>query len=181
MSYTVGIGALLDTETFNLVRSLELTSATATQNYVGLGQPPHITIKRPFQVATMADVEKVRKLLSDIAEQTVAFDVQYSGLGNFGDTTLFLAVQPSAELKELHEKLLATLQTMFDSIESLHEGAEMVFHTSVAVGLQKDQLQIAKGKLSEDVAVSCSIRKLGLFLGLDDNTHWSIISEEKLT
>jgi 2'-5' RNA ligase len=180
MSYTIGIGALLDTKTFNLVRSLELTSASATQNYAGLGQPPHITIKRPFQVATMEDVEKLRKLLSNVTQQTAAFDVQYLGLGNFGDTTLFLAVQPSAELQELHEKLLSTLQATFGSVESPHEGKEMVFHTSIAVSLQKDQLQLAKGKLTEDTATSCHIGKLGLFLGLHDNTHWSIISETEL-
>ena len=180
MSYAVGIGALLDTETFNLVRSLELTSASATHNYAGLGQPPHITIKRPFQVNAMEDVERLLSLLHDVAQQTTAFDVRYSGFGNFGDTTLFLAVQPSAGLQKLHEKLLATLQATFGSIESLHEGPEMVFHTSVAVNLQKGQLQLAKERLNEDIVVSCSIRKLGLFLGLDDNTHWSIISEEKL-
>ncbi len=180
MSYTVGIGALLDTETFNLVRFLELASASATRNYAGLGQPPHITVKRPFQVDTLEDVEKLRKLLSDVARQTAPFDVQYRSLGSFGDTTLFLTVQPSAELQKLHEMLLGALRGVFGSVESLHEGKEMVFHTSIAVGLQEDQLQMAKEKLSEDVAVSCSIRKLGLFLGLDDNTHWSVISEAEL-
>jgi 2'-5' RNA ligase len=180
MSYTIGIGALLDTETFNLVRSLELDAALATRNYAGLGQPPHVTIKRPFQVATLDDVNKLCKLLSDTAQQTSAFNLSYSGLNNFGDSTLFLAVRPSKELQKLHESLLSTLKTMFKSAESLHEGKEMVFHTSVAVNLEKGQLQTAKEKLRNDVAVSCTVRKLGLFLGLDNNTHWSIISEAEL-
>lgn len=180
MSYTVGIGALVDGETFNKVRSLELTIAAATGSYTGLGQPPHITVKRPFQIGSVDDIAKLQSLVADIARTTPAFTVVYGGLDNFDDTALFLAVAPSRNLEILHETLLSKLQTTFGSVEAPHEGTEMVYHTSVALGLQGGQAQQLVAKLDNSLPTSCIIHKLGIFLGLDDNTHWSIISEIKL-
>ncbi|HEX8763372.1 MAG TPA: 2'-5' RNA ligase family protein, partial [Candidatus Saccharimonadales bacterium] len=101
MSFTVGIGALLDTKTSNTVRFLELTAADATKNFDGLAQPPHITVKRPFSVASLEDIEKLQALLEGLAQKTPAFNVHYSGMGSFGNSTLFLAVQSSKDLQHL--------------------------------------------------------------------------------
>jgi 2'-5' RNA ligase len=181
MNYTIGIGALLDTDAFNTVRSLELAVASATNNFAGLGQPPHITIKRPFEVVSVDDIDKVLAQVEEVVEKTPAFTVQYSGLGNFGHTTLFLAVETSPELQKLHRELLSRLKESFTDAESPHEGQQMVFHTSIATNLQEDQFESARKKIYGDVAVACHIRKLGLFLGIDNNTHWAVIAEKELS
>lgn len=180
MSYSIGIGALVDDETFNKVRSLELVTTAATGSYAGLGQPPHITIKRPFQVESIDDIAKVQGIVADIADATAAFSVTYAGLDNFGEETLFLAAGSSPELETLHETLLSKLRATFGAVEMPHEGKEMVYHTSIALGLAGNQIQQLATKLGDDLPASCTIHKLGIFIGLDNNTHWAVISEVKL-
>jgi 2'-5' RNA ligase len=181
MNYTIGIGALLDTDTFNTVRSLELAAASATNNFAGLGQPPHITIKRPFKVVSIDDIDKVLAHVEEVAKRTSAFTVQYSGLGNFSETTLFLTLESSQELQKLHSELLSKLKESFADAESPHEGQQMLFHTSIATNLHEDQLESARRKVYGDVAATCYVHRLGLFLGLNNNAHWVVIAEKELS
>lgn len=181
MSFTVGIGALIDEKTFNKVRSLELTAAINTGNYEGLSQPPHITVKRPFQVKSIADITKLKNLVADIAQDTPAFDIAYDRLGSFNDATLFLAVTPSRQLNTLHETLCSKLREVFESTEALYEGEEMKYHTSIALGLQGHQLQQLLIALDDISLPSTStIGGLGIFLRLDTDKQWISLFELRL-
>jgi len=183
MSFTIGIGVLIESEAFNDIRSLELTAAAATNNFAGLGQPPHITVKRPFTVATEEDIRQVQQAVHDICEQAAQFDVQLTGFGSFGDTTLYLTPQACPQLVSLHTQLLAKLQAVFGEVEAAFEGKDMRFHASIAIDLRPGQLKIAQeacAPAASDVIIEATISKLGVFIGLDDNTHWSVLSEEKL-
>ena len=61
MKYTIGIGVLFDESTHNLIRDIELRLAKETKNFAGLGQPPHVTVKRPFDVDKIKDSSQAAK------------------------------------------------------------------------------------------------------------------------
>jgi 2'-5' RNA ligase len=183
MSYTIGIGALIEGEAFNDVRSLELTAAAVTHNFAGLGQPPHITVKRPFTVPTEEDIKKVQQVVHELCKQTAAFNVQLAGFGHFGDTTLYLTPQPCPQLHDLHTQLLAKLQAVLSEEETAFEGKDMLFHVSIATSLRPGELQAAQQACTSvdgNPVIQTTIGTLGVFIGLDNNTHWSVLSEEKL-
>ena len=181
MSFTIGIGAIIEGEQLNAVRNLELGAATETTNFSGLSQPPHVTVKRPFTVNSADDIEKAKAILSTIAESISPLEIQYEEFGNFGESTLFLAIKQNEALEELHTKLLTQLGEQFKA-EAPFEGKEMVFHTSIATSLQPGQLEVVKNtSVPQSLTVPFTVRKVGIFLGLDNNKQWVVIFEKSLT
>lgn len=180
--YAIGIGALLENKTFNMVRHLEIRVAEATSNTNGLNQSPHITIKRPFMVKSLKDVDDVKTILSGIISNVQPFNLEYIGLETFGDSVLYLAVkQPNEALQSLHSTILSRLLVSYDAQASF-EGDEMVFHTSIATNLQNGQMSLAKDAVKDSsmYGAEVTVRKVGIFMGLDNNS-WVIISEHELS
>ncbi len=184
MKYTIGIGALFDESTYNSVRDIELILSNRTNNFAGLGQPPHVTVKRPFDVETIDDIGKCLSIMNDLAARTNAFDLKLSGIGNFSDAVLYLQPSHDQNLIDIHNELITKIESAFPGSKTNREGESMVFHSTLAMDLITQQFETAKQYLDslapEQLEFTTHVRKVGLFLGIDNNTHWVVIAEKIL-
>ena len=185
MTYTIGIGALINGPSYNYLRKIEVQIGDTVGNFSGLGQPPHVTIKRAFEVKGISGIRKCERAMDALANKKKPFDVQFAGVGNFGNSVLYLRLAPNDTLVAMHSQLLDTLEPVFPKAIGTLEGENMVFHSTIAMGLEVEQYNKARELLDtypvESLAFAGSVNKLGLFLGIENNTHWAVISEADLT
>lgn len=178
----IGIGLLPDSSTFNHIRQLELKMAFSLGENPGLNQPPHITVKRPFDITTVEQLNEIRQLTADIAANASAFKLAYQRVNNFGESTLFLSVTANERLSALHADLSEKLRATFgESTVVPHEGDAMRFHTSLATGLKGNDMQLAREAVQDSVtAFNARFEKIALFLNLTDTGQWVVIHEALL-
>ncbi len=184
MAYTIGIGVIIENPDYNRIRDIELNLANATGSFSGLGQPPHVTVKRPFVVDGLDDIQKAAKIMDKLAASTKAFKINLEGHKNFSDKVLYLEVVKNDHLNKIHEQLLAALEPLFPGSTGVFEGQKMIFHSTLAMDLSGKQFTVAEEALKhydrKQLAFSVPIKKIGLFLGIDQETHWVIIKEASL-
>lgn len=185
MTYTIGIGVLIEDADCNRIRSIELDLANATGNFCGLGQPPHVTVKRPFIVNSLRDLKKTEQIMEELAAETNSFTINVNGFQNFSDKVLYLQVQKNENLWQMHNRLIASLEARFPGAKGVFEGSKMVFHATLAMDLNAQQFGLAHQNLSqyqpENFVFSVPINRIGLFLGIDQETHWSVVKETELS
>lgn len=173
----------MDDEPYNMVRSLELQIAGAINNWSGLNQPPHVTVKRPFRVSNFQQLQKVITAFDSIAAETAAFNIYYDNIDFFGQNVLFLKVRENNQLQQLHANMLASMEAVVPGAMQPKEGEEMVFHTSLALSL--NELEFTSSKvLGRDLSVGLlplqvPIKQIGVFFSTD-NEHWVIIRNKQL-
>lgn len=169
----VGVGILYPVHFYNQIRKLQLQIAQSTSNCDGLTQSPHVTIKRPFRVDNMEGaLDAIRQVLSK--EKAVRLNI--NGLGSFPSGAVFLKINSSEELNALHQKLLAVLKPHGVEPDQF-EGANMLFHTSLALNLQREQLSQTLDLLhkeTQSTQFELSSLDFGLFYELSLNRGWSI-------
>ncbi len=183
MKYTVGIGILIeDSNIFNQCRDIELRISEATNTTFGLRQPPHITIKRPFEISDYTKLQDILESVGGWARRQTSFSIEWKGFGNFGDAARFIAVQPSERLKALHLDLLEHLAQTHGIEADILEGGQAVFHTSVAVSLDKKMSAIADTVLEKEPTPNFkqTARSVGVFMNVPDQ-GWVIIRTIALT
>lgn len=175
MTYTIGIGVLIEGDQFNKLRSVELSLTDKTGNTSGLSQPPHITVKRPFDVADVNQIAIVRDTMRKIAEKTKCFNVRLSGTASFSRNVHYACPLPSEALIRLHKDLLDSLKSL--GVEpNEFEADNVTFHSTLAMDLTESEFEIAAKELkSTEIDMDCLIGKIGLFLGLANNTNWVVI------
>lgn len=182
MSYTVGIGALIEGSAFNTIRDIELQLAAKTKNLRGLSQPPHITVKLPFEVSGVEQVQAVIEMVDKISANSAAFDVKLNGYASFETKVLYAKPQNTKQLTALHHDLMSALYLLKVAPDSV-EGESMVFHSTLAKDLSETEFETAESELKTvmpDEPMHCHIMKLGLFLSLDNSAHWAVINESPL-
>lgn len=181
MTYTVGIGLLFDAEHFNKVRAIELDLAEKTGNDRGLRQPPHVTVKRPFEITGSGELDQVAKIVSTVASVTSKVRVEFDGAGYFGDKVAYLRAVETKQLTDLHERLAGALQKVFDESAQEFEGSQMVFHTTLMSNLTEEEFKATSQLLGRidvsGVHFSSTANHLGLFLSLDSGLNWIVISQ----
>lgn len=169
----VGVGILYPTNFYNQVRKLQLQIAQSTSNCDGLTQSPHVTIKRPFRAENMAGaLDAIREFLSN--QKPIRLSV--NGLGSFPTGAVFLKINPSEDINTLHHQLLSVLKP-FGVEPDQFEGANMLFHTSLALNLKGEHLSQAFDLLhreEEMLRFDLSSLDFGLFYELSNNRGWSI-------
>ena len=184
MSYRIGIGLLIDAPFYNNIRSLELEIAGATKNSAGLRQPPHVTVKRTFEVDSIADITKCAEIMGMVAKKYNSIPLSFQGIANFHKKVMYMQVAPSSPLRRMHKDLLTALELKFSNARSTLEADEMVFHTTLAMELSSEQFgiarQIADALPTDATNFTATAQRIGLFLGIDDNTHWIVLSDQKL-
>lgn len=182
MTITVGVGALIEQEQFNILRNIELSLAVKTGNWYGLGQPPHIAIKRPFQMEK-ARLEYVQSAVRQVAQGFGRFSVRLSGCANFDKKVLYIQVGDNAMLFDLHDQLLTTLASLYKK-SNQSKGPDMIFHSTLAMNLSPEEYEIASSemkKLMPSHPIVCDIKKIGVFLSVDNSRHWVVIGEYPLS
>ena len=184
MKHTIGIGALFENEAFNYIRSLELGIYEDTNDFKGLTQPPHVTVKRPFLVNDMTEIQYVDKIMQQVGHETQSFSLELSSIKSFSKSVLYLNVEDNQILNDLHLRLIKTLSSKFPGSVDQFDGDGVIFHATIGMGMNKDSFNSAskllKSKKIDILNKPIRISKLGLFLALDDESQWVIISETPL-
>lgn len=176
MSFTIGIGVLLEANANNKLRHLELLLVNETGNWSGLGQPPHVTVKVPFQVSTAQDVERASRIMADLASGTTSFDIELQDFGNFGDKVIYAAVKNPDKLLRLSNKLIDEFIAPGAARE--YERKRMIFHSTLAMNLSESQYLAGTEILREtSLEIKTKVTGLGLFMGINNLQHWVVISE----
>lgn len=181
MQYSIGIGVLLEGLVFNELRALEMQLAEQISNSDGLVQPPHITVKTPFSVPDLRSVAKVIEIMTEITANTPPFTLELNGFGSFAQSVLYAQVAPNKHLSRLHQQCLTQIESFFPGARGPYEGDNIVFHSSIALGLSEKQIDDALKTLERigflayrrDVVVE----NVGLFMNLND--QWIVIHEER--
>lgn len=184
MAYKVGIGVLIGNETCNEIRHVELQLAEATGNWSGLNQPPHITVKRPFEVANLDELQQIVEVFDRTLSSIEPFSITYRGITDFNRQVLLLEVGVSKALVQLHQALLDALEQVVATAKQPFEGGlGMIFHTSLALSLKEDEFirarKLADALVNAQFDQETPITRVGLFFS-NDATHWAVVREKEL-
>jgi 2'-5' RNA ligase len=103
--------------------------------------PPHLTLKTAFE-ATEEDLTQITKELRQIADKSAPLTISIKKVSSFSpvNNVIYLKVEPTEELQELHEKLHT------GSLESQPEYA-FVPHITIGQNLSDDEHSDVLGSL----------------------------------
>lgn len=97
-----------------------------------LKSPPHITLKMPFNYNEAKEELLVAKLGDHLKGQQ-AFPVKISGLGNFGNRVVFLAIERSEQLIQIQQKLKLFCKQNLHLIDEL---SDRNFHPHLTIAFK---------------------------------------------
>lgn len=176
----VGIGLVPNENISTQIITLEKELSKFIESESGLKQPPHITIKSPFEVSDMSIIES---FFDSFAGTVEPIQVSFSGFDYFEPTTAYIAIKTNKHLQELHNRLLRELEVHLGIKPNMYESSSVVFHTSIAVNMSQDQFDRANQYLSQLPLVSFEtvFDKIGLFLLKEDTNNWIIYRSTTLS
>lgn len=176
----VGIGLVPNEDVSTQIITLEKELSKFIGSDSGLKQPPHITIKSPFEVS---DMTRIEMFFDTFAETVTPIHIAFSGFGYFEPTTAYIAVKANKHLQTLHARLLRELEINLAVKPNIYEGNNAVFHTSIAINLSQNQYDSAYQYLSQLPLVSFEtiFSKIGLFLLKEDTNKWIIYKSTTLS
>jgi 2'-5' RNA ligase len=132
---------LVDHTVHNFMRKLAVD--IHTRYHVGFQAsvlPAHISLKQPFQISSLADVEAY---FDELAEGMEPFEItlthlelQVVSLDDGEQGVLWLAVQEDPTLRSLHQRINRELVDRFENTQAPFDGPEYWFHATIAVGGQ---------------------------------------------
>lgn len=162
---------LADTDVHNLVRKLSWDfhqkSHTGTRHCC---LPPHISLKQPFRIASLPGLENY---MDEFAQSIEPFEVQLTDLhlwSTFASRVeygiLYIDVQETTELRQLHNRLNAELEQRFGSVPADFDGDAYHFHMTVMLGGQPIEVYRRFYSEIENPRINCSfvVRELGMFV-----------------
>lgn len=132
---------LANREVYNWVRKLAWEiHQTYHMGTLHVRLPPHISLKQPFAIAEVAQLEAyMAELAATIPPFTVHLTELQLEIGNFNGMEygiLWLAVQETAELRHLHNRLNEELAQRFGNTQANYDGPDYQFHMTVMMGGQ---------------------------------------------
>ncbi len=170
----IGFAILLDNESHNYARKLELELCKNFGLCWGLKQSPHITIKAPFETE---ELDPFIEYLEDLAKEIVPFEIELAGFNYFEPKTIFLDVKENPKLKELHSHILKDMKEKFGIEPNEFEGENVKFHSTIALeDVTEEKFKKAKEYLKKYTPnFKFKAKTLGLFYYLGDDAGWIII------
>lgn len=140
----------------------------------GLTQPPHITIKGPFEIDNL---QWHSDYLDTLASQTRPFTVHLKGIRAFGPHAIFIDVLKNPNLHELTQALLSDLpnetHTSFEAVQNVHH------HATLALPDSDEMFNKAMIHYSDlQVEFEFTVKKLALFYQHADS--WIIYRKARL-
>ncbi|MFZ4657558.1 MAG: 2'-5' RNA ligase family protein [Caldilineaceae bacterium] len=162
---------LANMEVYNWVRKLawEIHQIYRTGT-LHVRLPPHISLKQPFAIADIAPLEVY---MAELAATIPPFKLQLTELqleiGNFQGMEygiLWLAVQETEVLRQLHNRLNQELAQRFGNTQANYDGPDYQFHMTVMMGGQPVEVY---RKLYEEIAerrvdLQYSVQELAMFV-----------------
>lgn len=175
----IGFGILLNGESFNLARKLELELCKKFGLCWGLKQPPHITIKCPFETK---ELDKFTNYLQDLSKNVKSFEIELEDFNYFEPKVIFLDVKENPKLKKLHFKIIKDLKEKFCIEPHQFEGNKIKFHSTLAViDVTKQKFLRAKKYLEKyKPKLKFKAKSIGIFYYLGKNAGWIIVKEINL-
>lgn len=173
----IGVGLLIDDDAHNELRDLELIVSSNTGNELGLFQPPHITIKRPFE-ADQNTFVNAKKILKEFCSSIEAFEINLGIYRTFGNEVVYAYTEDS--------KIVAaqkTLLEMFEKISVMPDEFDVdkyIAHSTIALDLSLSEFEIAKSELQnyKSKTITTLVSRVGLFLNVDER-HWIVVATER--
>jgi 2'-5' RNA ligase len=102
--------------------------------------PPHISLKQPFDIS---DLNPLEEYMTELADRIPPFEVNLTGLELIEATLdeletgiLWLNVQETKLLRQLHNRLNQELTLLFGDVSAAFDGSDYHFHMTVALGGQ---------------------------------------------
>lgn len=180
MTYKVGVGILLDNPHFNSIRAIEMQIYDSVSNSDGLNQPPHVTIKRPFELKNIKELGLYADKVCEIVEKTASFDIKLQDISNFSHKTIYLnASTKNKELTILHNRLISAAEALSKQPSDSFEGSNMLFHTTLAMNLNELQYSSLEELIYtlQKFEITIKAEKVGLFMAIDNDKHWVVLKE----
>lgn len=180
MKHRIGYAILLDDESHNYAREMELDLSLKFNTRAGLRQSPHITIKTPFFVD---DLQSQIEYFDSLAHSIKPFKIHLQGFDYFEPNVIFLNVQKNRTLNELHQKIIHELQSEYKiEPDPSTESDNVRFHSTLALNdLSEENFYEAKKYLSnKQPQFSFQAKTLGLFYYLSPEEGWIIYRRTKI-
>jgi 2'-5' RNA ligase len=176
----IGFGVILPGSAFNTVRDLEVKLMTGCKSEAGLSQDPHVTIKRPFAIEKKS-LPVFLGYLKNLSNKVKPFEISLQGIGFFGTSTIFLTVRPSKKLRDLHQMIASDLHTLGIK-DDKYDGANMVFHTTLAMNLSESQYKKAMKIISTipEIKLTFVFDEIGIFLNIEEYDSWVVLVKQKI-
>jgi len=143
--------------------------------------PPHITLKLPFRLSNLADL---RTYFDHLAANTSPLEIALTRLelrtmkvGGAERSVLWLAVQESRDLRNLHHRINQELAESFEDTKAAYDGTDFKFHATLAVGGQP--MEVYRRIYTEYKDLSVNLRYTATQVGLaysDSDTTEGLIT-----
>jgi len=173
----IGVGLLIDDNAHNELRDLELIISSKTGNELGLFQPPHITIKRPFE-ADQDTFVQAKKILKEFCSSVEEFEINLGIYKTFGNEVIYAFTDDS--------KIISVQKTLLEKFEKINvipdefDVGKYIAHSTIGLGLSSNEFEIAESELRnyKSKSIDTLISRVGLFLNVDEK-HWIVVATEK--
>jgi len=180
MPHKIGYAILLDDNSHNYARQMELDLSQRFNTRGGLRQSPHITIKVPFSAEELGPFVAY---FDQIAKETEPFNIVLTGVDYFEPNVIFINVEKNQKLQDFHERIITDLKKNYGVEPNLKvEGENVRFHSSLAVSdLTEENFHKAKEYLkNENPYFNFNATTLALFYHLSSEEGWIIYKRTKL-
>jgi len=126
---------LVDNKIHNYVRKLAYRiNKEYKTGFFGAQLPPHISLKQPFHID---DIEEVEEYFDSLAKSILPFEIFIPKVSvwNLGTTgCIFLEVEETSTLRNLHNRINKELSERFENTEAMFDGGDYRFHVTIALG-----------------------------------------------
>ena len=173
----VGIAILLDEKSFNFARKKEIEILKNIGTTGGLCQSPHITVKRPFSVGD-EKLEEIENYMEELSKDIEPFQVNIDGFGYFEPEVIYLNIEHSDQLQELHVRIIGDLSSKFVIQPDEKEANKtFTFHSTIAYSdLTEENFYEAKQYLDSTSTFKYSFvfDEIALFYKVKERDFWII-------
>jgi len=130
--------------------------------------PPHITLKLPFLLSSLSDLEMYfDQLAASTSPPEIALarlELQTTVVGGAERGVLWLAVQENRDLRNLHQRINQELAERFEDTQAAYDGPDFKFHATLAVGGQP--MEVYQRIYAEYKGISVNMRYTATQIGL---------------
>lgn len=174
----IGYAILLEEESHNYARMVELDLCKKFGFTMGLKQSPHITVKSPFEID---DIDPFLDYADKIAIETTTFDIEIKGINYFEPNVAYLDIVKNCHLSDMHFKFVQELQENYSIQPDELEGEKMVFHSTLALKdiNEKNFTEVKKFMNNYNPHFQFTAKRLGVFYNLGD-AGWIVVKIVKL-
>jgi 2'-5' RNA ligase len=141
-----------------------------------LKSPPHVTLQPPFKWQ-WDQVEELRRSLHQFASQRPPISMRLSGFGAFAPRVIYLHVERTPDLLELHRATLAHLEANLGIADAVGEARPFAPHLTVGFrDLTKPNFKAAWAEFQHQT-VEFTVLMSQITLLLHNGQRWEIYQE----